>query len=52
MERVQRNSGKHWLYFFLSLAFMLFLLFSPWAQWFWLVLPVVCTQFALAMDFL
>jgi Na+-transporting NADH:ubiquinone oxidoreductase subunit NqrB len=52
MERVQKNTGKYWLYFFIALIAMLVVLFSPYGQWFWLILPFVCTNFALAMDFL
>jgi hypothetical protein len=52
MERAHKNTTKHWGLFAISLIAMLALLFSPWAQWFWLILPLVCTEFALAMDFL
>lgn len=53
MERTQKSTGKYWILFFLSLALMLALLFvTPYGQWFWLVLPVVCTSFVMAMDLL
>ncbi|MEO7308763.1 MAG: hypothetical protein ABIX01_00080 [Chitinophagaceae bacterium] len=53
MERTQKSLGKYWILFFLSLALMLWLLcISPYGQWFWLVLPIVCTTFVLAMDLL
>lgn len=52
MERVKKNTSKYWGLFFISLIAMLVLLFSPYGQWFWLILPFVCTYFALAMDFL
>lgn len=53
MEQVQKSKGKHWALFFISLIAMLGLLFfTPYGQWFWLILPVVCTSFAQAMDLL
>ena len=53
MERIQKSAGKHWITFFLSLAAMLGLFFlTPYGQWFWLILPIVCTSFVQAMDLL
>jgi len=50
MEEVKKSTGKHWLFFFVSLIAMIGLLVSPYGQWFWLILPIVCTEFAKAMD--
>ena len=52
MERAQKNNAKYWGIFFISLIAMIGLLISPYGQWFWLILPAVCTSFALAMDLL
>ncbi len=53
MERTQKSTGKHWAIFFISLVAMLWLLVgSPYGQWFWLILPIVCTSFVQAMDLL
>ena len=52
MERVKGNAAKYWVYFFISLIAMILLLLTPYGQWFWLILPIVCTSFALAMDLL
>jgi hypothetical protein len=51
MEKAEKNLGRHWLFFFVSLtAMMALLLVTDYGQWFWLLLPIVCTEFAKAMD--
>ncbi|CAN5454968.1 hypothetical protein BH10BAC3_BH10BAC3_24520 [soil metagenome] len=51
MERTEKNTGINWLIFFISFAAMMaMLLVTDYGQWFWLLLPIVCTQFAKAMD--
>jgi hypothetical protein len=45
------STGKYWVLFFLSLAAIIFfLVYEPWRQFFWLILPFVTTFFAKAMD--
>lgn len=51
MEQIEKNTGRHWAFFFISLIAMLSLLIvTPYGEWFWLLLPIVCTEFAKAMD--
>jgi hypothetical protein len=51
MEQTEKNLGRHWAIFAISLIAMLGLLFvTDYGQWFWLLLPIVCTEFAKAMD--
>jgi len=51
MEQVEKNTGRHWAIFSVALIAMLALLFvTPYGQWFWLLLPIVCTEFGKAMD--
>lgn len=53
MERTKKSTAIHWALFFISLAAMLgMLFFTPYGQWFWLILPIVCTSFVQAMDLL
>ena len=50
-EPVQRkNTTKYWVLFAIATIAMFAVLFSPWGQWFWLILPFVVTYFAQAMD--
>jgi hypothetical protein len=51
-EAAKKSRVKHWVLFFLWTALMFFVMFSPNGQWFWLILPFVCTEFALALDIL
>ncbi|WP_207496707.1 hypothetical protein [Aridibaculum aurantiacum] len=46
-----KSTGKYWLYFFLSLIGMILMLIFK-AEYFWLLLPLVVTFFAKAMDLL
>lgn len=47
----KKNTGKHWaLFFFWSAVMATFLYLPDTRQWFWLILPFVCTEFAKAMD--
>jgi hypothetical protein len=51
MEQIEKNTGRHWAIFAISLIAMLsLLLVTDYGQWFWLLLPIVCTEFAKAMD--
>ncbi len=45
-----KSTRKYWLYFFLWLAFIIFLLIMPNLRpFFWIALPGTVTYFALAM---
>ena len=44
-----KSKGKYWLYFFISLAAMIAMMFI-YREFFWIVLPFVVTNFALALD--
>ncbi len=52
MEQTKKNTTKNWIFFLLAFAAMMALMLSPWGQWFWLILPIVATQLALALDLL
>jgi hypothetical protein len=52
MEQVKKNTTKHWAFFAFWTIVMFVVMFSPYGQWFWLILPFVATEFALAMDIL
>ncbi|MCA0381038.1 MULTISPECIES: hypothetical protein [Phnomibacter] len=51
-EVAKKSTGKHWALFFFWTIAMMVLMFSPYGQWFWLLLPFVVTEFAKAMDLL
>ncbi|MCU0335396.1 MAG: hypothetical protein MUF62_10185 [Chitinophagaceae bacterium] len=51
-ETTKKSTAKHWALFFFWTAAMFAVMFSPYGQWFWLILPFVCTEFAKAMDLL
>ena len=44
-----KSTGKYWLYFIISLAAMIVMLVVK-PQYFWVLLPLVVTFFAKAMD--
>lgn len=48
--QTKKNTGKHWAFFFIWTILMFVVMFSPYGQWFWLILPFVCTEFVKAMD--
>ena len=45
------NGNRYWMLFGVSLAVMVGLLFT-YPEWFWVILPFVCTYFVQAMDWI
>jgi len=44
-----RSAGKYWIFFFLSVIFLIFMLVFD-REYFWVALPFVCTSFGKAVD--
>jgi hypothetical protein len=45
------SGNRYWMLFGISLAVMVGLLFT-YPEWFWVILPFVCTYFVQAMDWI
>ncbi len=51
MTSNEKNLGKYWIYFTISVLLTVgFLLVKP--EWFWVMLPFVCTYFIQALDWM
>jgi hypothetical protein len=51
MSTNEKSLGKYWAYFAISVALtIVFLLVRP--EWFWVMLPFVCTYFIQALDWM
>ena len=44
-----RSAGKYWIFFFISLLFLIFMLVYD-REYFWVALPFVCTSFAKSVN--
>ena len=51
MDTNTKSTGKYWVYFLISLVAMVALMIII-PEWFWVLLPMVCTYFVMAMDWM
>jgi len=51
MDTNTKSTGKYWVYFLIStVAMIAMMIIIP--EWFWVLLPMVCTYFVMAMDWM
>ena len=51
MDTNTKSTGKYWIYFLISTVAMIALMVII-PEWFWVLLPMVCTYFVMAMDWM